>query len=39
MTTRGRAGLGRLVFGSVAGEVPHRSTGPLLVVRNKDHLA
>jgi nucleotide-binding universal stress UspA family protein len=39
MTTRGRAGLGRLVFGSVAGEVPHRSTGPLFVVRVKDHLA
>jgi nucleotide-binding universal stress UspA family protein len=39
MTTRGRAGLGRLVFGSVSGEVPHRSTGPLLEVRVKDHLA
>jgi nucleotide-binding universal stress UspA family protein len=39
MATRGRAGLGRLVVGSVAGEVPHRSTGRLLEVRVKDHLA
>ena len=33
MTSHGRTGLGRLVFGSVAGEVLHRSTRPLLVVR------
>ena len=33
MTSHGRTGLGRLVFGSVAGEVLHRSSRPLLVVR------
>lgn len=33
MTSHGRTGLGRLVFGSVAGAVLHRSTRPLLVVR------
>jgi nucleotide-binding universal stress UspA family protein len=36
MTTHGRTGLRRLVFGSVAGEVVHRSTRPLLVVRMND---
>ena len=36
MTSHGRTGLGRLVFGSVAGEVLHRSTHPLLVVRMND---
>lgn len=36
MTSHGRTGLGRLVFGSVAGEVLHRSTRPLLVVRMND---
>jgi nucleotide-binding universal stress UspA family protein len=36
MTSHGRSGLGRLVFGSVAGEVLHRSTRPLLVVRMND---
>jgi nucleotide-binding universal stress UspA family protein len=37
MTTHGRTGLGRLVFGSAAGEVVHRSTRPFLVVRMNDH--
>ena len=36
MTTHGRTGMGRLVFGSVAGEVLHLSTRPLLLVRVKD---
>jgi nucleotide-binding universal stress UspA family protein len=33
MTSHGRTGLRRLVFGSVAGVVLHQSTRPLLVVR------
>ena len=33
MTSHGRTGLGRLVFGSVAGAVLNRSTRPLLIVR------
>ena len=37
MTTHGRTGMRRLVFGSVAGEVLHRSTRPLLLVRVNDH--
>ena len=37
MTTHGRTGMKRLVFGSVAGEVLHRSTRPLLLVRVTDH--
>jgi nucleotide-binding universal stress UspA family protein len=36
MTSHGRTGLGRLVFGSVAGEVLHGSTRPLLVVQVND---
>jgi nucleotide-binding universal stress UspA family protein len=37
MTTNGRTGLGRMVFGSVAGEVVRRSPRPLLVVGMTDH--
>ena len=37
MTSHGRTGLGRLVFGSVAGAVLHKSTRPLLVVRMNEH--
>ncbi|MCW5850253.1 MAG: universal stress protein [Anaerolineae bacterium] len=33
MATHGRTGLGRLLYGSVAGEVLHRGTLPLLLVR------
>jgi nucleotide-binding universal stress UspA family protein len=36
MTSHGRTGLGRLVFGSVAGEVLHGATRPLLVVHVND---
>jgi len=39
MTSHGRTGLGRLVFGSVAGAVLHRSTRPMLVVRATEHAA
>ncbi len=37
MTTHGRGGLGRLVFGSVADEVLRHSTCPILLVRASDH--
>ncbi len=33
MTTHGEGGLGRLVFGSVAGAVLHRAPCPILLVR------
>ena len=33
MTTHGRGGLGRLVFGSVADEVLRHAAGPILLVR------
>ncbi len=33
MTTHGEGGLGRLVFGSVAGAVLHKSPCPILLVR------
>lgn len=36
MTTQGRTGLGRIVFGSVAGEVVRRSPRPLLVIGMSD---
>jgi nucleotide-binding universal stress UspA family protein len=39
MTSHGRTGLGRLVFGSVAGAVLHRSARPMLVVRAIEHPA
>jgi nucleotide-binding universal stress UspA family protein len=39
MTTHGRTGLGRLIFVSVAGDVLHRSTHPLLLVRVIEHAA
>jgi nucleotide-binding universal stress UspA family protein len=37
MTTHGRTGLGRLVFGSVAEEVLHHATCPVLMVRVTEH--
>jgi nucleotide-binding universal stress UspA family protein len=37
MTTNGRTGLGRMVFGSVAGDVVRRSPRPLLVIGMTDH--
>jgi nucleotide-binding universal stress UspA family protein len=37
MSTHGRGGLGRLVFGSVAQAVLERSHVPLLLIRVKDH--
>ena len=37
MTTHGRGGLGRLVFGSVADEVLRHSACPILLVRASDH--
>jgi nucleotide-binding universal stress UspA family protein len=37
MTTHGQTGMRRLLFGSVAGEVLHRSTLPLLLVRVQEH--
>lgn len=39
MTTHGRTGLGRLVFGSVAGEVLHAATRPILLVRATEQTA
>ena len=39
MTSHGRTGLGRLIFGSVASDVLHRSTHPLLLVRVIEHAA
>jgi nucleotide-binding universal stress UspA family protein len=33
MTTHGRGGLGRLVFGSVAAEVLQKATCPVFIVR------
>ena len=39
MTTHGRTGLGRLVFGSVAGAVLHTSNRPVLLVRVNEHAA
>jgi hypothetical protein len=35
MSTHGRSGVGRLVFGSVAESVPRGTTVPLLLVRPK----
>jgi nucleotide-binding universal stress UspA family protein len=37
MTTHGRGGLGRLVFGSVANEVLQRASCPVLAVRAGEH--
>lgn len=34
LTTHGRSGLGRLIFGSVADEVLHTAPGPVLLVRS-----
>jgi nucleotide-binding universal stress UspA family protein len=34
LTTHGRSGLGRLIFGSVADEVLHKAPGPVLLVRS-----
>lgn len=34
LTTHGRSGLGRLLFGSVADEVLHKTTRPVLLVRS-----
>jgi nucleotide-binding universal stress UspA family protein len=39
MTTHGRGGLGRLVFGSVADAVLRRAPCPVLLVRVTDHSA
>jgi nucleotide-binding universal stress UspA family protein len=36
LTTHGRTGLGRLVFGSVAADVLRRATDPILLVRAQD---
>jgi nucleotide-binding universal stress UspA family protein len=36
MSTHGRAGLSRAVFGSVAGSVLRRAVAPLLLVRPTD---
>ena len=36
MTTHGRGGLGRLVFGSVADAVLRSATCPVLLVRVRD---
>jgi nucleotide-binding universal stress UspA family protein len=36
MSTHGRGGLGRLVFGSVAEKVLHNAKSPLLLIRPKD---
>ena len=34
LTTHGRSGLGRLIFGSVADEVLHKAPSPVLLVRS-----
>ena len=36
MTSHGRSGLGRLVFGSVANAVPRRAPCPALLVRVRE---
>ena len=34
LTTHGRSGLGRVIFGSVADEVLHKASAPVLLVRS-----